>query len=256
MSFSSATVSTGDVTKKSDYDRLLNNTLALKTTIVKYNITGATDETVNLPDSTDEISNRLYYRTGAGAGKVLFSAYGAQTINEIADTNWFLEDEEAILLAPIATGWRVLLYGGYDESGNLIIKPASGGRIIFDDDNTNDSVGTLHFRSSTPSTTKTLEQSVTARTWYTATFNDLPAGTKAVECSVLAYGHTQNLIFWRPYGSSWDFENTNSIIDIYSTNVDRMGVKTTLPVDSSGRVQLATNQDCTLVVYDYVAYYK
>ena len=141
MSFSSATVSTGDVTKKSDYDRLMDNTIALKATTNTYNITSSSTTTVDLPDANSVVSNRLYRRTGAGSGTVLFNAYGSQTINGIADTNWVLEDEETILLAPITDGWRVLLYGGYDESGNLVLKPASGGRIVFDNGETWHEVG-------------------------------------------------------------------------------------------------------------------
>lgn len=117
---------------------------ATQTIVTKQTITGSTDVTITLPDVNSAAVPRLYYRTGSGTGKVLFATNGTQTINGIAASNWELEGEESILLSPATDNWRVLLYGGYDESGNLQLKPASGGRIIFDDQS-DDSAGTLHF---------------------------------------------------------------------------------------------------------------
>lgn len=94
-----------------------------------YTIIDATDQTVTLPDVNSESANRFYWRTGVGTGKVLFTTYGTQTIGGIASSNWFLENDEAIILVPDTDNWKVILYGGYDTSGNLILKPASGGQI-------------------------------------------------------------------------------------------------------------------------------
>ena len=99
---------------------------------VKYNITDSTDVTVNLPDATNEVVERTYFRTGSGSGKVLFSTTSSQLINGLSASSWELENEEKIVLFPYSGNWYVKEYGGYDEDGNVIIKPVSGESIISD----------------------------------------------------------------------------------------------------------------------------
>ena len=96
---------------------------------IGYDITDATDITITLPDVTDETVHRFYYRTGSGTGKVLFATTSSQTINGLAASSWYLEDEESIILEPGDSEWKVISYGGYDQSGNFVIKTASGGII-------------------------------------------------------------------------------------------------------------------------------
>jgi len=96
-------------------------------------ITDSNDVTIALPDVTTEYASRLYWRKGTGTGKVLFSTTSSQLMNGLSASHWSLENEDVILLEPSSTEWKVLLYGGYDQSGNLILKPASGGSVVVDD---------------------------------------------------------------------------------------------------------------------------
>ena len=74
----------------------------------KYNITDSNDVTVTLPDANGQTAERTYWRSGAGAGKVLFTTYGSQTINGDSASTWFLEDEGVIKLAPVSGNWEVV----------------------------------------------------------------------------------------------------------------------------------------------------
>ena len=89
-----------------------------KITRTKYNITDSNDVTVDLPDATNEVVERTYFRTGSGSGKVLFSAYGSQTINGDSASVWYLEGEGIIKLVPAGGNWQVVEYNDKGSNSN------------------------------------------------------------------------------------------------------------------------------------------
>jgi hypothetical protein len=111
-----------------------------------------------------------------------------------------------------------------------------------------------------------LNQIAVATTWYTVTFSigsgsgDVPVGTKKVKapCRLLYSGTINAYAHYRPYGSAWGLVVGASIIGIYATGVgvfSNSHSQVELPIDSSGRVQIACDSSGpTILVYSPFAY--
>jgi len=115
--------------KNDNVEGVLNELAPIR---AKYEITDATDVTVNLPDANGQTAERTYWRTGSGAGKVLFSTYdpgtGAQTINGEPASNWYLEgDGEVIKLAPVNGNWQVVQH----DARTVVVSATDGGGQTF-----------------------------------------------------------------------------------------------------------------------------
>jgi len=115
--------------KNDNVEDVLNELAPIR---AKYNITDATDVTVNLPDANGQTAERTYWRTGSGTGKVLFNTYdpgtGAQTINGEPASNWYLEgDGEVIKLASVNGNWQVVQH---DARTVVVSATDSGGQTF------------------------------------------------------------------------------------------------------------------------------
>ena len=103
------------------------------------------------------------------------------------------------------------------------------------------SCGTLHFVASPTDANVYTNTTPTAGTWYTVTFTGIPAGTKAVIAFVYgADSAAAGYMFYRPYGSASADKMVPHRIVLCGG-----GAQAILPVDSSGRVDIAVGAGTT-----------
>jgi len=93
------------VYKPNSLANILDNPVRQVTTI-----NDGVDVTANLPDATNEVQERTYFRKGNGAGKLVFTTENSQTVGGELPGFWSLgghQDNSVITLLPVSGNWEV-----------------------------------------------------------------------------------------------------------------------------------------------------
>ena len=110
--------------------------------------------------------------------------------------------------------WIYSPYINYDASGNVIITPESGERIVFDDQS-EDSVGTYHPRTDTPSDWEIKNASnLTSNPGIWDLSSYVPTRTKAVRLFIEGYLTTTSEVY-DSYLVFWDYDYGSTFSTIY-----------------------------------------
>jgi hypothetical protein len=109
------------------------------------------------------------------------------------------------------------------------------------------SLGTLHYHPSQYAANVYTNTAPSATTFYTVTVAGLPAGTKTIEISgyILGTAASDELV-WRPYGSADTYlQSIHRSIGMVPSASGYGHIQGTVNVDSSGRFQVAVNDNGT-----------
>ncbi len=116
MAFSSATVSVGAVTRQSDYQRVMDNTVFNKQQLAITNDLTSDNITHTLPAITGLPQMESIYWTDGGTYKLTLAVSDSETVGGIAAGTWLGEGEGHMVVESDGTNWQVR---EYEDNGSI-----------------------------------------------------------------------------------------------------------------------------------------
>ncbi len=113
MAFISATVSVGAVTRQSDYQRVMDNTVFNKQQLAITNDLTSDNITHTLPAVTGLPQTESIYWTNGGTYKLTLAVSDSETVGGISAGTWLGEGEGHMVVESDGTNWQVREYKDY-----------------------------------------------------------------------------------------------------------------------------------------------